>query len=61
MVKRGKLPKMKVPALGGLTKNKYVLYLLLVIALVNVIGYLQVNNLDSLGLFIVTFVFLLWR
>jgi len=54
MVKRGKLPKLKVPALGGLTKNKYVLYLLLVIALVNVIGYLQVNNLDSLGLFIVS-------
>ena len=54
MVKRGKLPRMKVPALGGLTKNKYVLYLLLVVALVNVVGYLQVNNLDSLGLFVVS-------
>ena len=45
---------MKIPALGGLTKNKYVLYFLLVVALVNVIGYLQVNNLDSLGLFLVS-------
>ena len=54
MVKRGKLPKIKVPALGGLTKNKYVLYFLLIVALVNVIGYLQVNNLDSLGLFVVS-------
>ena len=54
MVKRGKLPKLRVPALGGLTKNKYVLYLLLIVGLVNVIGYLQTNNLDSLGLFVVS-------
>tara|TARA_B110000438_G_scaffold302457_1_gene360195 strand:- start:1373 stop:2257 length:885 start_codon:yes stop_codon:yes gene_type:complete len=54
MVKRGKLPKLRIPALGGLTKNKYVLYLLLIVGLVNVIGYLQTNNLDSLGLFLVS-------
>ena len=40
--------------MGGLTKNKYVLYLLLIVGLVNVIGYLQTNNLDSLGLFVVS-------
>tara|TARA_B100001093_G_scaffold429299_2_gene424474 strand:+ start:1008 stop:1925 length:918 start_codon:yes stop_codon:yes gene_type:complete len=56
MVKRRgvKLPKLSVPSLGGLTKNKYVLYILLVIGLVNVVSYLQTNNLDSLGLFVVS-------
>merc|ERR1712078_688940 len=55
MVKRRKvkMPKLKVPSLGGLTKNKYVLYALLVVALINVVGYLQTNNMDALGLFVV--------
>ena len=60
MVKRSKMPKLKVPSLGGLTKNKYVLYFLVIVGLMNVVNYLQQNNLDSLGLFIVTFIFLLW-
>lgn len=56
MVKRRgvKLPKLSVPSLGGLTKNKYVLYILLVIGLVNIVTFLQTNNLDSLGLFVVS-------
>ena len=56
MVKRrgAKMPKLSVPSLGGLTKNKYVLYILLVLGLVNIISYLQTNNLDSLGLFVVS-------
>ncbi len=53
MVKRSKMPKLKVPSLGGLTKNKYVLYLLVIVGLVNVVSYLQSNNLDSLGLFVI--------
>ena len=54
MVKRSKIPKLKVPSLGGLTKNKYVLYLLVVVGLVNVVTFLQTNNLDSLGLFVIS-------
>jgi len=53
MVKRSKIPKLKVPSLGGLTKNKYVLYLLTIVGLVNVVTFLQTNNLDSLGLFVI--------
>ena len=47
------MPKLKVPSLGGLTKNKYVLYLLVIVGLMNVVNYLQNNNLDSLGLFVI--------
>jgi len=53
MVKRSKIPKLKVPSLGGLTKNKYVLYFLVIVGLMNVVNYLQHNNLDSLGLFVI--------
>ena len=53
MVKRSKMPKLKVPSLGGLTKNKYVLYFLVIVGLMNVVNYLQQNNLDSLGLFVI--------
>jgi hypothetical protein len=41
---------MKVP---GVLKNKYVLYILLVIAIVNVLGYLAVQDYNSLALFVV--------
>jgi hypothetical protein len=41
--------KMKAPAI---LKNKYVLYLLLVVALINVLGYLSIEDYKSLGLFI---------
>ena len=41
--------KMKAPAI---LKNKYVLYILLVVALVNVLGYLAMEDYKSLGLFI---------
>lgn len=40
---------MKAPAM---LKNKYVLYILLVVALVNVLGYLAMEDYQSLGLFI---------
>lgn len=40
--------KVKAPAI---LKNKYVLYLLLVVALVNVLGYLAMKDYKSLGLF----------
>ena len=53
MVKKSKMPKLKVPSLGGLTKNKYVLYFLVIVGLMNVVNYLQNNNLDSLGLFVI--------
>ena len=41
--------KMKAPAI---LKNKYVLYLLLVVGIVNVLGYLAMEDYKSLGLFI---------
>ena len=41
---------MKVP---GVLKNKYVLYILLVIAIVNVLGYLAIQDYNSLALFVV--------
>ena len=41
---------MKVP---GVLKNKYVLYVLLVIAIVNVLGYLAIQDYNSLALFVV--------
>lgn len=41
--------KMKAPAM---LKNKYVLYILLVVALGNVLGYLAMEDYKSLGLFI---------
>ena len=40
--------KVKAPAM---LKNKYVLYILLVVALVNVLGYLAMEDYKSLGLF----------
>ena len=40
--------KVKAPAI---LKNKYVLYLLLVVALINVLGYLAMKDYKSLGLF----------
>ena len=41
---------MKVP---GLLKNKYVLYALLVIGIVNVLGYVALQDYNSLALFVV--------
>ena len=41
--------KMKAPAI---LKNKYVLYILLVVALLNVLGYLAIEDYKSLGLLI---------
>ena len=41
--------KVKAPAM---LKNKYVLYILLVVALVNVLGYLTMEDYKSLGLFV---------
>jgi len=41
--------KVKAPAM---LKNKYVLYILLVVALGNVLGYLAIEDYKSLGLFI---------
>lgn len=41
---------MKVP---GVLKNKYVLYVLLVVAIVNVLGYLAIQDYNSLALFVV--------
>ena len=41
---------MKVP---GVLKNKYVLYVLLVAAIVNVLGYLAIQDYNSLALFVV--------
>tara|TARA_B100001093_G_C26852343_1_gene1025711 strand:+ start:177 stop:950 length:774 start_codon:yes stop_codon:yes gene_type:complete len=41
---------MKVP---GILKNKYILYLLLVVAIVNVLGYLAMEDYNSLALFVV--------
>ena len=41
---------MKVP---GVFKNKYVLYVLLVVAIVNVLGYLAIQDYNSLALFVV--------
>ena len=40
---------MKLPAI---LKNKYVLYILLIVAIVNVLGYLAMEDYKSLGLFI---------
>ena len=42
--------KMKVKA-PAILKNKYVLYILLVVAIVNVLGYLAMEDYKSLGLF----------
>ena len=41
---------MKVP---GVLKNKYILYVLLVVAIVNVLGYLAIQDYNSLALFVV--------
>ncbi len=41
---------MKVP---GVLKNKYVLYVLLVAAIVNVLGYLALQDYNSLALFVI--------
>ena len=41
---------MKVP---GVLKNKYVLYILLVIGIVNVLGYIAIQDYNSLALFVV--------
>ena len=41
--------KMKVP---GLLKNKYILYILLIIGIINVLGYIALEDYSSLGLFI---------
>jgi len=41
---------MKVP---GILKNKYVLYVLLVAAIINVLGYLAIQDYNSLALFVV--------
>ena len=41
---------MKVP---GVLKNKHVLYVLLVVAIVNVLGYLAIQDYNSLALFVV--------
>ena len=41
--------KIKVP---GLLKNKYILYILLVIGIVNVLGYIALEDYNSLGLFV---------
>ena len=40
---------MKAP---GFLKNKYILYVLLLIALVNVLGYVAMNDYNSLALFV---------
>ena len=40
---------MKVP---GILKNKYVLYVLLVIGIINVLGYIALEDYSSLGLFV---------
>jgi uncharacterized protein YoxC len=39
--------------LGGLLKNKYVLYFVLFIAITNVLGYLAIRDFESLSLFVV--------
>ena len=41
---------MKVP---GILKNKYVLYVLLVIGIINVLGYISLQDYNSLALFVV--------
>ena len=41
--------KMKVP---GLLKNKYILYILLIIGIINVLGYIALEDYNSLGLFV---------
>ena len=41
---------MKVP---GILKNKYVLYVLLVIGIINVLGYISLEDYNSLALFVV--------
>jgi hypothetical protein len=41
---------MKMP---GILKNKYILYVLLVVAIVNVLGYLAIQDYNSLALFVV--------
>ena len=39
----------KVP---GFLKNKYILYILLIIAIINVLGYIAMEDYNSLGLFV---------
>ena len=41
---------MKMPSV---LKNKYILYTLLVIAIVNILGYLAIQDYNSLALFVV--------
>ena len=41
---------MKVP---GILKNKYVLYVLLIIGIINVLGYISLEDYNSLALFVV--------
>ena len=41
---------MKVP---GILKNKYVLYVLLVIGIINILGYISIQDYNSLALFVV--------
>ena len=41
---------MKVPKL---LKNKYILYILLIISIVNVLGYIALEKYSSLALFVV--------
>ena len=48
MARKMKL-KMKVP---GLLKNKYILYILLIIGIINVLGYIALEDYNSLGLFV---------
>ena len=42
--------KMKVPAL---LKNKYILYILLVVGIINILGYLTIKDYNSLALFVI--------
>ena len=41
--------KLQAPAI---LKNKYVLYVLLVLAIINVLGYVALQDYDSLALFV---------
>jgi hypothetical protein len=42
--------KMKVPAL---LKNKYILYILLLVGIINILGYLTIKDYNSLALFVI--------
>lgn len=41
--------KIKVP---GFLKNKYILYIILILAIINVLGYIAMEDYSSLGLFV---------